>query len=398
MRRTTTFLLGLCLCLAAADIAAAERAFFSGLGRLEAGMPPVMACGISADGSVPLGLAADPEGWWLLRITPENGKERLLGVNPPRHPYPTCPDADISASGDVVRLWRSVWREGSGVEELDLSRAGFEYGAANAMSSDGRVIVGLSGNGHPRLDDLASLEALIWTEADGARGLGPLPDGYSDSEAWGVNHDGTVVIGSLYDDTQPPRTWIYPWAHRSFRWTEGGGYEVLENPGDSCEITKAHLISRGGSVVVGRCSPQAGSVPVYPTIVAVRWTEEGGEHLGWLPGRPAWSVPSAMSARGSVIVGSGLRRFRPINRTRDVAIVWTEATGWRKIEGLLRAELPRRERERFEGWKLTFAVGVSADGATIVGKGINPWGRLAGWIAHIPSLALDAGLGLPAAD
>ena len=48
------------------------------------------------------------------------------------------------------------------------------------------------------------------------------------------------------------------------------------------------------------------------------------------------------------------------------------------------------------GWTLTEATGISADGLTIVGNGVNPDGRIEAWIAVIPEPAamplLGAGL------
>jgi len=49
------------------------------------------------------------------------------------------------------------------------------------------------------------------------------------------------------------------------------------------------------------------------------------------------------------------------------------------------------------GWSLTVARGVSADGLTITGNGINPAGLNEAWVATIvpePSTALLLGIGL----
>ena len=50
------------------------------------------------------------------------------------------------------------------------------------------------------------------------------------------------------------------------------------------------------------------------------------------------------------------------------------------------------------GWTLTQALGVSADGLTIVGRGTNPSGNTEAWLAVVPepSTFTLAGLGLAA--
>jgi hypothetical protein len=42
------------------------------------------------------------------------------------------------------------------------------------------------------------------------------------------------------------------------------------------------------------------------------------------------------------------------------------------------------------GWQLSSARGISADGSTIVGYGINPSGQYEAWIAVIPEPAMLA--------
>jgi hypothetical protein len=53
------------------------------------------------------------------------------------------------------------------------------------------------------------------------------------------------------------------------------------------------------------------------------------------------------------------------------------------------------------GWTLTNATGISADGLTIVGNGLNADGEVEGWVARLspaavpePSSVVMAGLGL----
>ena len=44
------------------------------------------------------------------------------------------------------------------------------------------------------------------------------------------------------------------------------------------------------------------------------------------------------------------------------------------------------------GWQLSEATAVSADGTTIVGKGVDPNGRFQGWIADLSDLCFAEGM------
>jgi hypothetical protein len=53
----------------------------------------------------------------------------------------------------------------------------------------------------------------------------------------------------------------------------------------------------------------------------------------------------------------------------------------------LKAKLLEQNVHEVEGWQLTSATAVSADGRTIVGSGYNPDGWTETWIATIPEPA-----------
>ena len=131
-----------------------------------------------------------------------------------------------------------------------------------------------------------------------------------------------------------------------------------------------------GSVVVGESQSDLCSE-------AFRWEDGVMEGLGTLPGLGLASVSEAVSADGSVIVGhiGGSSIFDP-------AFVWDETSGMRSLESVLVDDFGLD----LTGWALTSATGISVDGSTIVGEGINPDGFNEGWIAVLPVPEPDARL------
>jgi len=126
-------------------------------------------------------------------------------------------------------------------------------------------------------------------------------------------------------------------------------------------------VSADGSTVVGFGASASGQE-------AFRWTVGGGMvGLGDLASGSVAGVANAVSADGATIVGSGT------NATRTEAFLWTASDGMRELDDV-RASLGVDPT----GWILSEALGVSADGLTIVGYGRNPSGSTEGWIAVIP--------------
>ena len=82
---------------------------------------------------------------------------------------------------------------------------------------------------------------------------------------------------------------------------------------------------------------------------------------------------SGVSADGSVVVGVGA------SSSGGEAFVWDETNGMRALIQIL-----ADQGIDMTGWNLKGATGISADGLTIVGSGINPLGNYEAWIATIP--------------
>ena len=95
--------------------------------------------------------------------------------------------------------------------------------------------------------------------------------------------------------------------------------------------------------------------------------------LGDLPGQGFSSTASAVSADGSVVVG------RSVSASEYEPFIWDSTHGMREVDEVLTAL-----GADLTGWTLESADGISADGLTIVGYGINPDGNQEAWIANLP--------------
>ena len=196
---------------------------------------------------------------------------------------------------------------------------------AYGVSTDGSVVVGYGNIAG------GSSRAFRWTAGGGMADLGVLTGG-SYSFASGVSKDGTAVVG--YGDNAGGSS-------RAFRWTAGGGMADLGVlTGGS--YSYANGASTDGSVVVGKSNSSVGER-------AFRWTDAGGmADLGTLVGG-SFSSAEGVSADGFVVVGysnsaaPGVRAFR-----------WTSAGGMADLGTHI-------------GGSYSYAYGVSADGSVIVG-------------------------------
>jgi hypothetical protein len=77
-----------------------------------------------------------------------------------------------------------------------------------------------------------------------------------------------------------------------------------------------------------------------------------------------------------VVVGDGIFPFRTTE-----AFVWTERDAMRSVWSVLVDEFELD----LTGWTLTSVAGISDDGLTILGNGVNPGGESEAWIAVLPS-------------
>jgi len=209
-----------------------------------------------------------------------------------------------------------------------------------AISLDGNAVVGTSISAEIE-GDFFGREAFRWKKEGGLIGLGGLP-GIPETQALAVSEDGKVVVGWARLGNGPSK---------AFRWTEENGMISLGTllPGDEGHSV-AFGVSADGTVVVGSSS-------ALPNLTkAFRWTEsEGMIGLPDPPGGSSKSLASDISHDGKTIVGYS----DSPSRSSRLAFRWTETDGT-VLLGFLR-----------EGGSSTNATAISADGSTIVGRASN---------------------------
>ena len=304
---------------------------------------PCCATAISADGRVVAG------GGY--RWTQETGLVELGSLPPPRD-WATVACA-ASADGSVI--------VGYGLAELGLDYQAFRWtqdggivGIGDA-SSTWSIAWGVSGMGDVVVGEARTgrgIQAFRWTTPDIMIALGSLTGSRGTSVARGVSSNGSVIAGySLNSDRN----------YEIFRWTAEKGMVGLGTLGF------ALAVSGDGTAIVGRAGPNG-----FPE--AFRHTAETGlVGLGDLPGADNWSEAVAVSADGSIVVGESFTDL-----PGGGAFIWDETHGMRQLHAvLLDAGLD------VAGWTLSVATGISADGRTIIGRGIDPENNYLPWLATL---------------
>jgi len=351
------------------DSARASIFTFQSLGDLPGNQSNTQVNGISADGSVAVGIALSESGREAFRWSSVDGivgLGDLPGENFSSEAYAVSADGSVivgqgRSTGNEAALWTA---DGTIIGLGDFPRNGLAS-RAFGVSADGSVVVGQG-------TSIAGIEAFRWTNDGGMVALGDLAGGAYFNFAFGVSADGSVIVGRS-ESTM---------GSEAFRWTANGGMVGLGDlPGGDFESI-ATAVSADGSVVVGRGRSASGNE-------ATRWTAADGlVGLGDLPGGVFSSVARATSADGSVVVGASN------SASGAQAIYWTSERGMRSVRDMLIAG----GVTELADWTLTDATGVSADGRTIVGQGRNPLGQPVAWIATVPepSTLVLAAIGLAA--
>lgn len=246
-------------------------------------------------------------------------------------PYAVTSTGVVAGESRFINQTRAFrWTADVGAQDLG-SLAPAAAAHAWAMSDNGQVVVG-SGS------VASDIHAFRWTPSTGLVDLN-IPESY----ALAVSADGNTIAGN-FNPTPAPGTNL-------FRWTQGGLEDLgTVGPND----TYPYFMSSDGSIIVGT---------TYETELfrPFRWTQADGIQVLDLPAPAVSAEAKGASDDGELIVGYWIDfEYEPRGA------VWTSDGAFD-----LRAHLQSLGTVGLEGWIIRNALGVSADGSTIIGTGTH---------------------------
>lgn len=346
-------------------------ATFEGLGDLPGGVIFSEATGVSADGSVVVGNSASARGGEALIYDRSDGSLRGLGFLDGRLSFSqangvsadgsTVVGQSLSAGAFEAFRYDTSTRTMTGLGDLPGGLDNFI--TAKDVSADGRLIVGHG-------QSASGQEAFVFDTAAGSMvGLGDLPGTNFSSEAYGISDGGVLVVGRGSSEFVG-EAFVYDTDSRVL-----SGLGLL--PDARPVFSAALAVSADGSVVVGNGSIPSNfnNTPVETEAFKYDTATAAFTRLGDLPGGDVFSRPWGVSADGGIVVGTSETESGP------EAFIYDAAGGIQPVVSLLES---MGLAGHLQGWTLTEARGVSADGLTIVGAGINPQGASEGWVAVVP--------------
>lgn len=295
---------------------------------------------ISADGSTVVGYAntSGLKAFVWKYLGGGVGAIQLLNTPTSSNSRATC----VNATGSVIAGWHgsqgSLWTDnGSGGWAFE-SLSGLPtngVSAAYGVNGDGTVVVGRD------LDRVGGIllrrNGSGWIRTD----LGFLPD-KDVTFPLGLSVDGNIAIGYCY-------SFVSPSAPRAFRWvSDGVGGGTMQDLGQTLDLgdSYAYATSASGQVVVGTgFDAEFGYRPFV-------WRDGpgGGSSIELGVGGSA----DAVSADGHVVGG----------QANGWAFLWTQAGGLVNVATYLNAE-----GVDLTGWQLESVDGISSDGTSITGNG-----------------------------
>jgi hypothetical protein len=309
------------------------------------GLGDIVLYDVSADGTTVVGTDYSQAVRWT-RAGGLSNFDNLPGNLFPTHAGSVSANGTVVVGGGQTSSGQVAfyWTPGTGTIPLQNLIGGSEGIAAVAISANSSTIIG-------SWPSTSGREAFRSTAAEGIVALGDIPGGALSTFATAVSDDGVVIAGNRMTASVPPGNPSFD----AVRWTGGIATAIIPRTGLAADGSSALAISGDGTTIVGEVHSATGPH-------AFRWTETGGLDV-LIDDR--YSSATAASHDGSVIVGA----------VNDEVFIWTEARGARRLADVLEHDYGLDLGD----WHFLEAVGISADGKTIVGNGNN-----GAWIVNIP--------------
>jgi uncharacterized membrane protein len=208
--------------------------------------------------------------------TQQNGTQTLAGMGGMRT-YATA----VSGDGNVIggysgwhdaqtlpRYGAMIWTKGQDGNYVSTTVG--QIGTSDFVQGISTKITALNGTGSVAIGTETNVgtgfnRSFRWTPAGGIVVLNHL-SGSNDTQALGVNTDGTVIVG---------RSGMYRTNSTAFRWVTDGTTSTMTPLGtiENYAYSGANAVDGAGNVVVGYATNSVGN-----PAVAVRWTQTDGMH------------------------------------------------------------------------------------------------------------------------
>jgi probable HAF family extracellular repeat protein len=305
--------------------------------------PYSVAMGVSSDGSVVVGTAADNTGlnrafrWTAAAGMVDLGDPPGISERDAHSARTVSTDGGIIFGDSNVDFQPFRWTAAGGMRDLGTLPGGEErWHFVTAASADGQVMVG-----YEQEPTESTFRGFRWTQQDGLREVPGLPGAVS-TVINGVSSDGRVLVG--WSDNEA----IY--------WTQADGTRTLPRPA-TVQSWYASNVNADGSILVG------GYQMAGTRTGAARWNGSASPDF-FEPGGQGIDI----SGDGSIVVGLG----------QQGAFLWEPTAGSREVASLV----------SISGFlSLDGANAISDDGRVLVGYGTNTLNFTEGWVADFGAAA-----------
>ena len=270
----------------------------------------------------------------------------------------------ISSSEDGNRPFR--WTRLTGMTTLSPVGAEYSFAFTSDVSADGQTIIGFL------TSDSTAFQGFRWSAATGYDVFSVPSREDLGTRPIAVSANGTIIAGG--SDSGP--------GERGFYRTENDGTVLITDPTDEDATVVVADMSEDGTTVVGRLVSDGEEY-------GFRWTADAGlVRLSGLPGDRPNASAFATTADGSLVVGragTGAGEYigdLPFFETEPV--IWDAQGNIHRLADLLSEE----EAAKVAGITMTQARVMSADGTTIAGIGTDSENQSVWWIVRIDPTAL----------